>query len=461
MRRTKLVCTIGPASQDRVDQLVAAGMDVARLNFSHGTDEDHQRAAVAVRAASERHGRPVAILADLPGPKIRLGELPKGELALATGDRFSLGQDASVTYAGLADDVREGDRLMVADGAVELEVLGTRGEVVETQVVRGGSVRSGAGLNGASGRLRLPAVTDRDREALHTILGMGVDYVAQSFVRQADDLRALRELMGDRLTPIMAKIETRAAVENLGAILEETDALMLARGDLGVEIPFQDVPLIQKRVIDASVAAGVPVVVATQMLESMVSAPRPTRAEASDVANAVLDGADAVMLSAETAIGAYPVESADAAVTICRAAEADPSLTHHPSHSDLPGTRSAAAAIAAAAVQLVQRNPDVVGIACFTRTGTTARMLARLRPGCPVTALSPDAAVVRRMGLLRAISPVLSETPEDTEAMISLLDATLRTSAGLSTGAQVVLVASIPFGAATTNFLKLHRLGDA
>ncbi|HEX2141210.1 MAG TPA: pyruvate kinase, partial [Candidatus Limnocylindria bacterium] len=293
MRRTKLVCTIGPASQDRVDQLVAAGMDVARLNFSHGTDEDHQRAAAAVRAASERQGRPVAILADLPGPKIRLGDLPHGELALVTGERFALGEDASVTYAGLADDMRNGDRLMLADGAVELEVLGTRAGIVETQVVRGGTVRSGAGLNGPSGRLRLPAVTDRDHEALRTILGMGVDYVAQSFVRHADDLRAVRELMGDRPMPIMAKIETRAAVENLGAILEETDALMLARGDLGVEIPFEDVPLIQKRAIDASVAAGVPVVVATQMLESMVSAPRPTRAEANDVANAVLDGADA------------------------------------------------------------------------------------------------------------------------------------------------------------------------
>ncbi|HET6381628.1 MAG TPA: pyruvate kinase [candidate division Zixibacteria bacterium] len=458
MRRTKLVCTIGPASRDRVDELVAAGMDVARLNFSHGTDAEHRRAADAVRAAAERHDRPVAILADLPGAKIRLGDLPGGELTLATGSCLALGRDAAVTYPGLADDLEPGDRLMLADGLVELRVLETGRGLIEAEVVRGGLIRSGAGLNAPSERLALPAVTERDRRALAVVLEMGVDYVAQSFVRRAQDVAELRELLGASGPPIMAKIETRSAIENLPAILAEADAVMLARGDMGVEIPFEEVPLVQKRAIDQAVAAGVPVVVATQMLESMVSAPRPTRAEASDVANAVLDGADAVMLSAETAIGAHPVESARAAVAICRAAEADPSFAHRPALDDLPGD-GPAAAIATAAVSLLRSRPDVTGIACFTRTGTTARLLARLRPGCPVTALSPDPAVVRRMALLRAIIPVLAEEPADTDAMIRLLDTTLR-RAGLPERAQVVLVASIPFGVAPTNFLKVHTVGS-
>lgn len=466
MRRTKLVCTIGPASVDRVHELVEAGMDVARLNFSHGTDEDHLRAADAVRRAAEEQGRVVAILADLPGPKVRLGELPDGGLELAAGQRFRLGpgahppDGAETTHPTLAADLDEGDRIMLADGAVELRVTGRDGDVLETEVVRGDVVRSGAGLNAPSERLQLQAVTDRDRAALGTIRAIGADYVAQSFVRTADDVRELRDLMGEAPAPIMAKIETRSAVEQLPAILAEVDALMLARGDLGVEIAFEEVPLIQKRLIDASVAAGVPVVVATQMLESMVSAPRPTRAEASDVANAVLDGADAVMLSAESAIGAYPVLAARAAASICEAAEADPSMVHRPATTD-PADDGSAADIAAAAVALVRerRDPALQAIACFTRTGTTARLLARLRPGRPILALSPDDAVVRQLALVRGVVPVASSVPDDTDQMIGLMDRSLR-DAGFAPGAEVVLVASIPFGAARTNVLKLHRLGD-
>jgi pyruvate kinase len=466
MRRTKLVCTIGPASVDRVHELVQAGMDVARLNFSHGTDEDHLRAADAVRRAADQQGRVVAILADLPGPKVRLAELPDGGLELAAGQRFRLGpgarppDGAETTHPTLAADLDEGDRLMLADGAVELRVTGRSGDVLETEVVRGDVVRSGAGLNAPSERLQLPAVTDRDRAALETIRAIGADYVAQSFVRTAGDVRQLRDLMGEASAPIMAKIETRSAVEQLPAILAEVDALMLARGDLGVEIAFEEVPIIQKRVIDASVAAGIPVVVATQMLESMVSAPRPTRAEASDVANAVLDGADAVMLSAESAIGAYPVLAARAAASICEAAETDPAMVHRPAPLD-PAAGGSAAAIAEAAVALVRerRDPALQAIACFTRSGTTARLLARLRPGRPILALSPDGAVVRKLALLRGVVPVASSVPADTDQMIGLMDRSLR-DAGFAPGAEVVLVASIPFGAARTNVLKLHRLGD-
>lgn len=469
--RTKLVCTIGPASRERIAELVAAGMDVARLNFSHGSAAEHQEAARSVRGEAAAAGRPVAVLADLPGPKVRLGELPDGELELAAGQTFTLvaagdaagdvpaGDGATVSHRDLARDVREGDRLMLSDGAVELRVSGVGQGRLRAEVVRGGTIRSGAGVNVPSQRLSLPAVTEGDRAALGAIGEMEADFVAQSFVRGAADVGELRSLMGERPIPIMAKIETAAAVRNLDGILEEADAVMLARGDLGVEIPFAEVPILQKRVIDACVARAVPVVVATQMLESMVGAPRPTRAEASDVANAVLDGTDAVMLSAETAIGAYPVLAARAALEICSVAEADPWMTRHPA-ATYAGQDGEGAAIAAAAVELARRSTDpaVSGIACFTRTGLTARLLSALRPGCPIIALSPDPAVVRRLALLRAVAPLHSEMPANTDEMIAVLDRSLR-AGGLPAGARVVAVASMPFGTARTNFLKLHRLG--
>lgn len=463
MRRTKLVCTIGPASRERVPELVAAGLDIARLNYSHGSAAEHARAAAEIRASARSAGRTVAILADLPGPKIRLTGVPDGTRDLGQGDEVVLtprptGDEIGITYAGLANDVRVGDALLLADGSIELRVTGTDEGSVRAEVVRGGSVASGAGLNAPSERLAIPAITPEDRAALPAARTIGADYVAQSFVRRAEDVRSLRELMGPESIPIMAKIETRSAVDNLPEILAEADAVMLARGDLGVEIPFAEVPLVQKRVIDACVAAGVPVVVATQMLESMVGSARPTRAEASDVANAVLDGADAIMLSAETAIGDYPVEAARAAVVICLAAESDPSQMHRPSEPLALGGPSAA--IAAAAVELSERKGDPVirGIACFTRTGRTANLLAMLRPRCAILALSPDAATVRRMALLRAVVPVEAQEPEDTERMVALLERSLLAS-GLAQGDHVVLVGSIPFGQASTNLLKLHRLG--
>jgi pyruvate kinase len=275
----------------------------------------------------------------------------------------------------------------------------------------------------------------------------------------AQDVRELRQLMGNAPRPVMAKIETRAAVDDLDGILAEVDAVMLARGDLGVEVPFAEVPVIQKQVVRAAGAAGVPVVVATQMLESMVSSPRPTRAEASDVANAVLDGADAVMLSAETAVGDYPVLAAQAAVEICQIAEQRGGgyVASPPAVSDLAG--SDPKALAAATLALVRHavDPPVRAIACFTRTGLTACLLSGVRPGVPILALSPDASVVRRLALWRALLPRISQEPEDTDAMLGLMDRSLR-ELGLESGDRVVMVGSIPFGQARTNFLKLHRL---
>jgi pyruvate kinase len=469
MRLTKLVCTIGPASRERLHELVSVGMDVVRLNFSHGTPAEHAEVARMARAAAAAGGRTIAVVADLPGPKVRLGDLPGGSLELADGDEVELGpsgdvagsQPLPVSHAGLANDVRVGDRLLLADGAVELRVAAITDGRVRAAVVDGGLIRSGAGVNVPSARLSLPAVTERDEAALETILDLGVEFVAQSFVRRADDLRTLRERMGDRAVPIIVKLETESALDDLDAILDEADAVMLARGDLGVELPFAEVPLVQKRVIARAVARCTPVIVATQMLESMVSAPRPTRAEASDVANAVLDGADAVMLSAETAIGEYPVAAARAAVGICLAAErpgaTDTALAPRALRDAVD--RSGAAAIAAAVAGMVRQasDPPVAAIACFTRSGLTARLLAGMRPDVPIHALSPDPAVVARLALLRAVVPVRAPMPGSTDELIDQADRALRV-AGLTNGSRALIVASIPFGAARTNLIKLHEL---
>ena len=327
---TEIVCTLGPASVDRVAELVAAGMSVARLNLAHGTPDGHARAVDAVRSAARRAGRPVAVLADLPGPKLRLGAFAEGAVELVSGATFELGPagrtgdrtGVDVNHAALVTDLRPHDRVLLADGAAELVVEHAQPDRLVTRVERGGRIRSGAGVGAPADRLSLPALTDDDRALLPLLGRLGVEAVGQSFVRAPGDILDLRAALGPGGPAIVAKIETRPAVEAFEAILVVTDAVMVARGDLGVELPFEEVPLVQKRLVRLANIAGRPVIVATQMLESMTAVPRPTRAEASDVANAVLDGADAVMLSAETAIGRYPVEATEAAARICRAAEA-------------------------------------------------------------------------------------------------------------------------------------------
>ncbi len=328
--RTKLVCTIGPATADRVGELVAAGMDVARINFSHGTPATRAAAARATHKAATERGRDLAVLADLSGPKIRIGELADGAATLEPGAQFVLraGGDtiggtggARVSYARLGADLRSGDRVLLSDGAVELRVTATDRDVT-TEVVRGGLIRSRAGVSVPSDRLSTPPLTAKDRADVPRAIELRADYVAQSFVRRASDVEELRNLLGEDGPPIVAKIETRAAIDDFDAILELVDGVMIARGDMGVELPYEEVPIIQKQLVRRALDCGVPSIVATQMLESMLASPRPTRAEASDVANAVFDGATGVMLSAETAIGAFPVEAARAAVRICATAEA-------------------------------------------------------------------------------------------------------------------------------------------
>jgi pyruvate kinase len=467
MARTKLVCTLGPASASPklIQGLVRAGTSVFRLNFSHGTPEDHARMVALVREAEEATGTPLAVLVDLPGPKVRLGSLAADPFTFKPGQRFELRPDgvgddrgASTTYPGLAADLEAGDRVLLADGAVELTVSEIHDEVVKIQCVAGGMVRSGQGVNVPAERLGLPGVTDRDREGLARALDLGVDLIAQSFVRSPQDLRDLRAAMGERYVPIVAKIETRPAVDEIDGILEEADAVMIARGDLGVELPMEQIPLIQKELVRAARVAGRPSIVATQMLESMIHAPRPTRAEATDVANAVLDGADAVMLSGETAVGSYPFESANAAATIAAYVEAEGAPFRSPAPPCRHTNEGAAVAHAAAAIPV--SDLGIVAITCYTETGRTARLLSAERPRVPVYAFVPSREVQRMMCLQWGVEALPATPPADTDGMIALMDEGLRSHGLASPRHTVVMAASTPAGRTTTNMLKIHQVGS-
>ncbi|MEX2275702.1 MAG: pyruvate kinase [Actinomycetota bacterium] len=466
-RRCKLVCTLGPASSgvDGVRALADAGADVFRINFSHGDAATHEALVAAVREVDEERETDLAVLVDLPGPKIRLGRLAQEPMELRAQQAFVLDPDVAVgdelhattTYPDIAGDLRAGDRILLADGAVELLVRAIDGRAVACDVVRGGRVRSGAGVNVPAERLGLPAITERDREGLARALDLKVDLVAQSFVRTADDIDELRVLMGHRAVPIVAKIETRPAIEDADAILEEADAIMVARGDLGVELPIEEIPVLQKRLLRAAREAGRPAIVATQMLESMVHAPRPTRAEATDVANAVLEGADAIMLSAETAIGEYPIEAARAAVRIAEVAEANVALGTAPA---VVPRDDEAHGVAAAASRLAAQLAGVTAIACYTATGRTAGLLAAERPGVPIVAFVPDRGIRRALALRWGVVTRSIEVPVDTDRMIAAMDAELRATGLCERGGHVVMVGSMPAGRTTTNMLKVHEVGE-
>jgi pyruvate kinase len=464
--RTKLVCTLGPASATpkMVRGLVEAGASVFRINCSHGSADDQARGVAIVREVEEATGLALAVLADLPGPKVRLADVDPDPYTFRPGQRFELRAEgppdadgAATTYPGLAGDLREGDRVLLADGAVELTVVQLTNDVVVTECVRASTVRSRQGVNVPAERLGLPPVTDKDLQMLQHVLALGVDLVAQSFVRDPSDIERLREAMGDRRVPIVAKIETRPAVEDFERILEEADAAMVARGDLGVELPMEEIPLIQKRLLRAARVAGRPVIVATQMLESMIRSPRPTRAEANDVATAVLDGADAIMLSGETAVGDYPFEAASAATRIASAVEsqgaeyraAQPPCMH----------AGEAAAVAHAAASIVAGDADVVAITCYTTTGRTAALLSAERPRVPIHAFIPDADVRRANGLLWGVETHAAGRPDDTDQMIAMMDQALRSSELAAEGDTVVMAASMPAGRTTTNMLKVHQVG--
>jgi pyruvate kinase len=444
-------------------------MDVARLNFSHGSPVTRAAAAVAVRASASAAGQPVAILADLAGPKIRLGELSGGTVTLEPGRPFTLATrgrgrpggpaGATVSYRRLAADVRPGDRVLLADGAAELRVAAVYTDSVATEVVRGGSIRSRAGVSIPSERLTTSALTAKDRADVPRAIELAADLVAQSFVRSAEDVATLRGLLGADGPSIVAKIETRAAVDDFDRILGVADAVMIARGDMGVELPYEEVPIIQKQLVRRALDRGIPSIVATQMLESMITSPRPTRAEASDVANAVFDGADAIMLSGETAIGAYPILAAEAAARISRLCE-ERGSEHLPMGAP-PSGDTDARALAYAAVALSSAENAIAGIACYTRTGSTARILSSLRPRVPIYAFSPDPGVVARLAVVHGVVGRTCVTQTGSADRLALMAWLLSESKVMPAGAAVVLVASTAAAGSGPNLLEVHRIPPA
>ncbi len=467
-RRAKIVCTMGPAtaSAERVRALVYAGMDVARLNFSHGSYEDHRRVYEWVREASDESGRGVGVLVDLQGPKIRLGRFAGGPVVWATGEQVTITTEdvpgdhdtVSTTYAGLAGDVAEGDRLLVDDGKVGLRVLGIDGPRVRLVVTEGGPVSNNKGLSLPGVGVSVPALSEKDEADLRFAMELRADMVALSFVRNAADIDRVHEIMGEfgaRL-PVLAKIEKPQAVDNLEAIVEAFDGLMVARGDLGVEMPLERVPLVQKRAVEAARRRSKPVIVATQMLDSMISNSRPTRAEASDVANAVLDGADAVMLSGETSIGAYPVETVATMARIVVAAEEQ--LFRVPSVDREPTTIAGAIAKAAATVG---EQVGARALVAFTQSGDTARRLSGHRSTIPLLAFTPIPAVRSQLSLVWGVETFLVPPVQHTDEMVRQVDSAMLELGRMTVGELVTIVAgSPPETTGSTNALRVWRLGD-
>ena len=470
-RRAKIVCTLGPASssQEQVTALIRAGLDVARLNLSHGSYDDHRRAYQRVRAGSDATGRSVGVLADLQGPKIRLGTFPNGPVWLNAGDEFTIttqgdvpgsAREAATTYQGLADDCRTGDRILIDDGNVQLDVTGVTGNRVRTRVVVGGKISDHKGINLPGVAVSAPALTDKDEADLRWALALGVDVVALSFVRSPDDAALARKIMSEvgRQVPLIAKIEKPEAVGVLAEIVDAFDGIMVARGDLGVELPLEEVPAVQKRAISLARERARPVIVATQMLESMISAPRPTRAEVSDVAGAVFEGADAVMLSAETSVGAYPVETVATMARIVAAAE-ESSLRAESSLSRVPTTTGGAIARAAAEVGAIVGAQALVA---FTLTGETVRRLARYRSPIPLLAFTTEPATRSQLALTWGVETFIVPTVRHTDDMVHEVDAALVNLGRCSIGDKIVIVAGSPPGSAgKTNALRVHRIGDA
>lgn len=465
--RTKIVCTIGPSSNSEkiISVLIENGMSVARLNFSHGTHEDHSAMIGKIRSASEKLNRPVAILQDLCGPKIRVGQVKQEGLRLSSGQEFFLTTDASVvadnsvsvSYGDLPNQVKPGDRILLADGLMELKVLKTTDKQIKCQVITGGLLTSHKGINLPTSTLDIPALTEKDRRDLLFGLDNDVDFVALSFVRSAADIHSIKRIIHKqgKQTPVIAKFEKHEAIENVDSILAATDGVMVARGDLGVEIPLEDVPNIQKMVVRKANTLGKPVIIATQMLRSMVDSPRPTRAEATDVANAVLDGADAVMLSEETASGRYPVEAVQFMARIGISAE-----TQYPHNKYIqnPPHQNIAEAVAYAACVL-SNQVDAKAIVATTRSGSTAIQISRFRPARPIVALSPDREATRRLALYWGCSPCFLEYIENTDAMVEGAATAALEEGHAHKGDNLVITAGRPtWEVGTTNLLWVKTL---
>ena len=469
MRRAKIVCTLGPAvaGRENIRKLVEAGMDVARMNLSHGDHADHEANLADVRAAAEATGRNVAVLLDLQGPKIRIGRFAEGSVELVEGEEFVITTEdvvgdvhqVSTTYAGLPGDVSPGDDILIDDGRLALKTLSVDGPRVITEVVVGGTVSNNKGVNLPGVAVSVPALTPKDEEDLRFGLGLGVDLVALSFVRSASDadgVRAIMDEVGVR-RPVIAKVEKPQAVEHLREVVDAFDGIMVARGDLGVELPLYEVPLVQKLAVELARRQAKPVIVATQMLESMITNPRPTRAEASDVANAILDGADAVMLSGETSVGAHPF------LTVRTMADIIKNTEEHGLHRIAPlGTvpRTKGGAITRAAAD-IGTTLGVKYLCCFSESGDSAKRMSRLRSSIPLLVFTPSAEARRQLALSWGVQALLVPTVSHTDDMVRQVDTALLESGLGSVGDQVVIVAGSPPGIrGSTNALRVHRVGD-
>jgi pyruvate kinase len=470
MRRAKIVCTLGPASREPtfIGNLIDEGMDVARINFSHGDAEDHKAVIAAVRSEAEKRGRPVAVLQDLQGPKIRVGRFVTGSTELEPGADFTLttrdvpGTDTivSTTYAGLPRDVKPGDVLLLDDGLLSLEVIENSDTDVETRVLIGGTLKNNKGINLPGVKVSAPALTEKDRRDLAIGMQVGVDFVALSFVRSPDDIDeaiALARRPDGKRVPIVAKIEKPEAIERLEEIIDRADGIMVARGDLGVEMGAEKVPLIQKRAIELTNAKGKVVITATQMLESMISNARPTRAEASDVANAVLDGSDALMLSGETASGKYPLL---AVRTMARIIEEIEDSARFKSRFDAATLdfATSANAIAKAAV-VAARQMGATAIACVTESGGVARLVSEYRPEARLVAFSSQEDVYRRLALYWGVEPVKAEQSKSFDQLLVDIEKRLVYGKFARPGDLVVLVVAVPIGAGhSANTLHIHKI---
>jgi pyruvate kinase len=478
MRRTKIVCTIGPAtnSEERIEALIRAGMNVARLNFSHGEQQEHAAVIERVRRIAARLGAPIAILQDLQGPKIRVGALAGGqpiklvdgaEVMITTRPVAGASQVIPTTYKELPQDVKPGDRILLDDGLMELKVIEAAATDVRCQVVHGGLLKEHKGINLLGVVVSAPALTEKDRDDLRFGVLHDVDYVALSFVRRPEDIlearRYIHELQlahnGERKRepvsiPLIAKLEKPEAVARLDDILEVTDGVMIARGDLGVEMAPEKVPLIQKQIISRCNQLGLPVITATQMLESMVTNPRPTRAEVTDVSNAVLDGSDSVMLSAETATGAYPIEAVQMMIRIALETEAGNRTAHQPAHQQLTQTRAVSHAARA-----LSEEASVKAIVVFTRSGNSAHLISKDRPRVPILAYTPSERVRRQLALWWGVWPHCIEMQGSTEALIEAVSRRLLEDRLVQPGEHVVIMGGLPVASrARTNFVKLHHV---
>ncbi|WP_223690630.1 pyruvate kinase [Leifsonia poae] len=469
MRRAKIVATLGPAtsSYDNIRAIIDAGVDVARMNLSHGSYDVHEGVYANVRKAADDAGKPVAVMVDLQGPKIRLGKFEAGPYELAEGDIFKITTDdiigtreiSSTTFKGLPQDVSPGDYLLIDDGKVRVQVTETDGTVVTTKVIVAGPVSNNKGINLPGVAVNVPALSEKDEADLRWGLNLGADLIALSFVRNASDIERVHEIMAEegRKVPVIAKIEKPQAVEALEEIIEAFDAIMVARGDLGVELPLEAVPIVQKRAVELARRAAKPVIVATQMLESMISSPVPTRAETSDVANAVLDGADAVMLSGETSVGEYPVITVQTMARIVRSTE-EHGLDRIAPLGTRPRTQSGAITLAAVEVA------DFVEakyLCVFTESGESARRMSRIRSSIPILAFTPEESIRRRMSLNWGVESFVVARVTHTDQMVAQVDEALKSTGRAENGDKVIIISGSPPGIpGTTNDIRVHRVGD-